>query len=242
MNWAVSGSWALNQPPCKGKSFTEELHARKEKGSEEEKETLTGSETRSRTVRRFSGPLESYTHEGLFHFFFHTESAGEEKQGLFRKPGRARNANSTAAPDHAGSPIQMLMSPRTKAATKSAKTAEVVIPEKLYFRIGEVARLCRLPAYVLRFWETEFPQLKPVKSSTGQRMYRRKDVEGVLRIKRLLYEEGFTIAGARQQLRSEVKGPDKKQAPLPFPAHASTDLKHIRQGLREILTMLSPRT
>jgi DNA-binding transcriptional MerR regulator len=98
------------------------------------------------------------------------------------------------------------MSPRSKTVAKSAKTAEVVIPDKLYFRIGEVARLCRLPAYVLRFWETEFPQLKPVKSGTGQRMYRRKDVESVLRIKKLLYEEGFTIAGARQQLRGETKG------------------------------------
>lgn len=134
------------------------------------------------------------------------------------------------------------MSTRNKAVAKSAKASEVVIPEKLYFRIGEVARLCRLPAYVLRFWETEFPQLKPVKSSTGQRMYRRKDVESVLRIKRLLYEEGFTIAGARQQLRSEVKGGDKKQAPLPFPASVPPELKHIRQGLREILTMLSPRS
>lgn len=133
------------------------------------------------------------------------------------------------------------MSAKNKAAAKSLKTSQVVIPEKLYFRIGEVARLCRLPAYVLRFWETEFPQLKPVKSSTGQRMYRRKDVESVLRIKRLLYEEGFTIAGARHQLRSEVKE-DKKQAPLPFPAHAHPELKHIRQGLREILTMLSARS
>ena len=79
----------------------------------------------------------------------------------------------------------------------TAKTAEVVIPERLYFRIGEVARLCRLPAYVLRFWETEFPQLKPVKSSTGQRMYRRKDVENVLRIKKLLYEEGFCPVAGR---------------------------------------------
>jgi len=130
------------------------------------------------------------------------------------------------------------MSPRAKSSAKNAKAAEVVIPEKLYFRIGEVARLCRLPAYVLRFWETEFPQLKPVKSSTGQRMYRRKDVESVLRIKKLLYEEGFTIAGARQQLRSEIK-PDKKQNPLPFPAPNPPDLKYIRQGLREILTLLS---
>jgi len=133
------------------------------------------------------------------------------------------------------------MSPRAKANAKSVKTTEIVIPEKLYFRIGEVARLCRLPAYVLRFWETEFPQLKPVKSSTGQRMYRRKDVENVLRIKKLLYEEGFTIAGARQQLRTDTKT-DKKQSPLPFPAHGNSDLKHIRQGLREILTMLSPRS
>jgi DNA-binding transcriptional MerR regulator len=103
-----------------------------------------------------------------------------------------------------------------------------------------VARLCRLPAYVLRFWETEFSQLKPVKSSTGQRMYRHKDVESILRIKRLLYEDGFTIAGARQHLRAEVKG-DKKQPPLPFPARSASDLKHVRHGLREILTLLSAR-
>src|SRR5438067_11720779 len=127
-----------------------------------------------------------------------------------------------------------------KARPKALRTSEVIVPDKLYFRIGEVSELCHLPAYVLRFWETEFPQLKPVKSRTGHRMYRRKDVESVLRIKRLLYEEGFTIAGARQQIRSEVRGGDKKQAPLPFPTHASPDLKHIRQGLREILTMLSP--
>jgi len=115
-----------------------------------------------------------------------------------------------------------------------------MIPDKLYFRIGEVAQLCRLPAYVLRFWETEFPQLKPVKSSTGQRMYRHKDVENVLHIKKLLYEEGFTIAGARQHLRAENKS-DKKQAPLPFPERTASDLKHIRQGLSEILAILSAR-
>lgn len=132
------------------------------------------------------------------------------------------------------------MSPRSKATAKAAKTADVVIPEKLYFRIGEVAELCRLPAYVLRFWETEFSQLKPVKSSTGQRMYRHKDVESVLHIKKLLYEEGFTIAGARQHLRVENKG-EKKQTPLPFPERSASDLKHIRQGLREILGMLSAR-
>ena len=82
--------------------------------------------------------------------------------------------------------------------------AEVVIPEKIYFRIGEVSALAKLPTYVLRFWETEFPQLRPTKSSTGQRMYRRKDVEFVMQIRKLLYEDGFTIAGARERLREEV--------------------------------------
>jgi len=131
------------------------------------------------------------------------------------------------------------MSPRKKSAGKN-DNGEIFIPDKLYFRIGEVANLCRLPAYVLRFWESEFPQLKPVKSSTGQRMYRRRDVESVLRIKTLLYEQGFTIVGARQQLRSEGKT-DKGQAAIPFPAQSSADIQRIRQGLREILNMLSSR-
>jgi len=128
----------------------------------------------------------------------------------------------------------------TKLKAKPTRSTEIVVPDKLYFRIGEVSRLCRLQAYVLRFWETEFPQLKPVKSSTGQRMYRRKDVDAVLRIKKLLYEEGFTIAGARQQLRSESKT-EKNQAPLPFPVQSSADLKRIRHGLQEILGLLVAR-
>ncbi len=129
------------------------------------------------------------------------------------------------------------MGARPKSKAGASRKDEIVIPDKLYFRIGEVATLCKLPAYVLRFWETEFPQLKPVKSSTGQRMYRRKEVETVLRIKQLLYEEGFTIAGARQQLRVESKA----QAPLPFPTQPSGDLKRLRHGLQEILTILSAR-
>ena len=120
-----------------------------------------------------------------------------------------------------------------------AKREEVLIPDKLYFRIGEVAKLCRLPAYVLRFWETEFPQLKPTKSNTGQRMYRQRDLENVLRIKKLLYDEGYTIAGARQQLRSENKA-TKSQVGLPFPRRGNGDgLKRVRQGLQEILGILS---
>jgi DNA-binding transcriptional MerR regulator len=131
------------------------------------------------------------------------------------------------------------MAARKKSAGRQ-KTDEVLIPDKLYFRIGEVSALCRLPAYVLRFWESEFPQLKPVKSSTGQRMYRKRDVESVLRIKQLLYDQGFTIAGARQQLRTETKS-DKAQGAIPFPARSNSEIQHIRQGLREILGLLSAR-
>jgi DNA-binding transcriptional MerR regulator len=125
------------------------------------------------------------------------------------------------------------------AKKKTAKDAEVIIPDKLYFRIGEVAELAALPTYVLRFWETEFPLLKPVKGSTGQRMYRQRDVELVMRIKKLLYDEGFTIAGARTQLKEENK-PAKAQFALPLPAKAPKDgIKRVRQGLREVLMILS---
>lgn len=80
------------------------------------------------------------------------------------------------------------------------------IPDKLYFRIGEVAKLAGVKQYVLRFWESEFPGLGPKKSGTGHRLYRRKDVEMVLEIKRLLYEKRFTIEGARQWLDDRPKG------------------------------------
>src|ERR1700748_1278347 len=79
------------------------------------------------------------------------------------------------------------------------------IPDKLYFRIGEVSRLAGIKPYVLRFWETEFPGLGPKKSGTGHRLYRRKDVEMVLEIKRLLYEQRFTIEGARKHLEGRPK-------------------------------------
>lgn len=132
------------------------------------------------------------------------------------------------------------MSQRRKLPKKIARNAEVIIPDKLYFRIGEVASLCRLPPYVLRFWETEFPQLKPVKSSTGQRMYRKRDVESVVRIKRLLYEDGFTIAGARVQLREETKS-DRNQTTLPFPISPAVNVAHLRNELQQILHILSAR-
>jgi DNA-binding transcriptional MerR regulator len=133
------------------------------------------------------------------------------------------------------------MTAEKKKRSKARGASDPIIPDKLYFRIGEVASLCRLPAYVLRFWETEFPQLKPVKSSTGQRMYRQRDVENVLRIKKLLYDEGFTIAGARAHLKAELK-PSQRQDGLPFPKPRSADhLKRVRQGLQEILGILNKK-
>lgn len=129
---------------------------------------------------------------------------------------------------------------KAKRSTAKRGATEVIVPDKLYFRIGEVSELANLPAYVLRFWETEFPQLKPTKSSTGQRMYRRKDVESILQIKKLLYEEGYTIAGARDKLKAEAR-PAKGQATLPFaPKMQIEDLKRVRHELQEILHMLGP--
>ncbi len=83
--------------------------------------------------------------------------------------------------------------------------AATEIPDKLYFRIGEVAALAGVPAYVLRYWQTEFPQLQPKKSGSGQRLYRRRDVELLFRIRDLLYRERFTIAGARRELAREER-------------------------------------
>ena len=133
----------------------------------------------------------------------------------------------------------------SKHASQQKNEKSSPIPDKLYFRIGEVAKLCGVEAYVLRFWETEFPQLKPNKSGTGQRLYRKRDVELALRIKRLLYSEGYTIAGARQVFAADSRAPYKKSQPeLPLKRSAETDrvearLKKLRGELREILGILS---
>jgi DNA-binding transcriptional MerR regulator len=132
---------------------------------------------------------------------------------------------------------------KTASLRRKQKSAdEIVVPDKLFFRIGEVAKLCSLPAYVLRFWETEFPQLKPNKSNTGQRLYRRKDVENIIHVKKLLYEEGYTIQGARQFIKSESKR-DRTQTALPFASArpANPDLGEIRQGLRDVLGILAAK-
>jgi DNA-binding transcriptional MerR regulator len=86
------------------------------------------------------------------------------------------------------------------------------IPDRLYFKIGDVARICGLETYVLRFWESQFPQLKPNKSGTGQRLYRRREVELVLEIKRLVYTEGYTLTGARQALDQHKLRPGPQES------------------------------
>src|SRR5512133_2113618 len=137
------------------------------------------------------------------------------------------------------------------------------IPNKLFFKIGEVCEITDTQPYVLRYWESEFPALAPAKNSSGQRIYRRKDIETVLRIKQLLYDEGFTIAGAKKRLEAEASGrgptPSSMAAepapePAPVPAAASSEparpapkhdeldvrdlLLQVRDQLREMLTLM----
>ncbi len=107
------------------------------------------------------------------------------------------------------------------------------IPDKLYFRIGEVSRLAQVPSSVLRFWESEFPRIRPKRTDAGQRLYRKQDVELILTIRHLLYDRKFTIKGARQYLKSEA--PDEAQtapaAPQTLREQILSELKTIRDLL-----------
>jgi DNA-binding transcriptional MerR regulator len=120
---------------------------------------------------------------------------------------------------------------------------EQKIPNKLFFKIGEVCEITDTQPYVLRYWESEFSALAPAKNSSGQRIYRRRDIETVLRIKQLLYEEGFTIAGAKKRLEVELAGrvdtPATAQAaPSGGDDRGRAALVEVREQLREILTLL----
>ena len=135
----------------------------------------------------------------------------------------------------------------TQANRKRAYEAPS-IPDRLYFKIGDVAELCGVEAYVLRFWESQFPQLKPNKSGTGQRLYRRRDVELALEIKRLVHAEGYTLAGARTVLDAEQRRPNGRHNPQPSLPLAGDESKrldavrasigHVRAELREIAGLL----
>jgi DNA-binding transcriptional MerR regulator len=121
------------------------------------------------------------------------------------------------------------------------------IPDRLYFKIGDVARILKVEPYVLRFWESQFPQLKPNKSGTGQRLYRKRDVEIAVEIKRLVYGEGYTLSGARQALGQAKRGEPQAavatpQAPAAKAAKKSDKVAdvigRVRIELREIAGML----
>jgi DNA-binding transcriptional MerR regulator len=109
----------------------------------------------------------------------------------------------------------------------SSNPPQQQLPSKLFYRIGEVSRLTGLEPYVLRYWETEFPQIKPDKGRSGQRLYKKKDLDTILQIKQLLYKDGFTIAGARKKLN----GKDDREA-------AETVIESAKKELREILEIL----
>ncbi len=112
------------------------------------------------------------------------------------------------------------------------------IPDKLFFRIGEVSTMLALEPYVLRYWETEFPTLSPKKSGTGHRLYRRKDVELLLKIKHLLYEKRFTIDGARQYLQAEAKSLHQKDLKQEQQVLFCDPMPEIRRELAEIWKLL----
>jgi len=115
---------------------------------------------------------------------------------------------------------------------------EMTIPDKLYFKIGEVAKMIGVEPYVLRYWETEFREIEPIKSRAGQRLYRRKDVGTIMTIQTLLYTEGFTIEGARKKLR-EINKQSQMKLGLPEVSGAEKTLKKIRQELEAVVKILS---
>lgn len=105
------------------------------------------------------------------------------------------------------------------------------VPDRLYFRIGEVSTITGVPPYVLRYWESEFPALQPRKSGGGQRLYRKRDVAMILEIKRLLYQERYTVAGARRRLTEREERARRLEA--------RATLQRLRAGLEGILKQLS---
>ena len=141
------------------------------------------------------------------------------------------------APPDAFMPTQLSRKPAVETPS---------IPDRLYFKIGDVARICDLETYVLRFWESQFPQLKPNKSGTGQRLYRRREVELVLEIKHLVHGQGYTLCGARQAL-DQAHRERKPQPALPLPINESgkridavaAAVGRARAELREIAGLLA---
>ncbi len=114
-----------------------------------------------------------------------------------------------------------------KRGTLRASPGKEPIPDKLYFRIGEVARLTGIQPYILRYWESEFPLLQPKKSGTGQRLYRKRDIELIVKIKELLYDQRYTIAGAKRRFQEEMEPVDILQR-----------IRRVREGLEALGALL----
>lgn len=137
------------------------------------------------------------------------------------------------------------MTPMATQLSPKRVHEQPTIPDRLYFKIGDVARICKVETYVLRFWESQFPQLKPGKSGTGQRLYRRRDVEMALEIKRLVHGEGYTLSGARHALGAVRRAEQQSRLPLApgEPAKrldkAAAIIGSARAELREIAGLLA---
>jgi len=133
---------------------------------------------------------------------------------------------------------------KTEEATQKRDPYASIIPDKVYFKIGEVADIVGVKPYVLRYWETEFPDIAPAKSKSKQRLYKRKEVEAILRIRDLLYKEKFTIEGARKRIKELARKPrDKDNSPqislgLPIAAPNDESLIEIRKKLEELAKIL----
>jgi DNA-binding transcriptional MerR regulator len=112
---------------------------------------------------------------------------------------------------------------------QNSKSPPKDIPDKLYFRIGEVSKITGLPTHVLRFWESEFPRIRPKRTDSGQRLYTRRDIDLILHVKNLLYERKFTIRGARQRLTAQ---PPKKETSV---SQLLEDLRSELKSIKDIL-------
>ncbi len=139
----------------------------------------------------------------------------------------------------------------TRKSDGPLQPATINFPDRLYYRIGEVARICGVAPSVLRFWESQFPNLKPNKGGTGQRLYRRRELELALRIRQLVYDEGYTLAGARQALSNSsnsssaatpVARTASPQQPSAAASTSPSSIQRIRAELRNILEILSPQS
>ncbi len=141
------------------------------------------------------------------------------------------------------------MAPQVARSAQPARRQQpqnIEIPDRLYYRIGDMARICGVEPNVLRFWETQFPSLKPNKGGTGQRLYRRRELDLALRIKQLVHQEGYTLAGARQAMEAapvrRVSQPSlplaSRQAPQRLEAAAAV-LGRARAELRELSRQLA---